>query len=138
MLEISKGWGLPRLEGESGLGDEATGSPGPVGGSARHRVGRHSPLDSPPWTSARCPSKSARARRAGSLWSALVVTHGWAGAGAWRAAVWRFPLGRARAILASQSVGWFHERAVFEALQELAGCLVDGEASARNRELEDL
>ena len=42
------------------------------------------------------------------------------------------------AILASQSAGWFHERAVFKALQELAGCLVDGEASARNRELEDL
>jgi hypothetical protein len=33
-------------------------------------------------------SKSARARRAGLLWSALVVTHGWAGAGAWRAAMW--------------------------------------------------
>ena len=48
------------------------------------------------------------------------------------------PLGRARALLAGQSAGWFHERAVFKALQELACCLVDGEASAGNREFEDL
>jgi transposase-like protein DUF772 len=41
-------------------------------------------------------------------------------------------------LLGSQSAGWFHERAVFKTFQELARRLVDGEASARNRDLEDL
>jgi hypothetical protein len=37
-------------------------------------------------------SKSARARRAGSLWSALVVNHDWAALAQWRAAIWSLVL----------------------------------------------
>src|SRR6266436_29160 len=48
------------------------------------------------------------------------------------------PLCSMASALGSQSAGWFHERAVFKTFQELARRFVDGEASARNRDLEDL